>query len=520
MRPQNNFWRRLFFTLNFQIMKIIQTLWINETNNSYENKAGWYAPEYHWMAWALSCLQLRQFYDGVELVTNEKGKKILIDSLQLPYTKVTIIQFSELTNTFWSLAKVEAYQLQNEPFLHVDGDVFIWQAFDNEILERELVAQNSEHWFSGYEFILTKTKSENIILPSFVKNHDNLESYNLGVVGGNKIDLFQQYRVDIFEFVKKNQKFLHDLVQNYNHSFVNMFIEQFMFTQLAISKQIPISTIFPEKVIDPDYPEITNFYNVPRFKKFVHLMGKSKSLPEICKSLSKILRRYYPEYYYRIIENCFDNDNKPTCQIYSCEKLSFFRGLPDYEKNMTVFFKESDSSRNQFMISAKLFLTDNVALLTDFQKYELDKINFHVRIKSIGYYYAKDIFVFSKLENLFNLTDNEFLLQSLVFDEDICLIENEWNWNRENIENNLIETPSLYQTLLIPDIYTMTIREEFLDSLNMILVDSFLEPIKIMEAIKTCALYYDESEIISDDFIFLIRQRIRDLMYFGALKWI
>ena len=501
-------------------MKIIQTLYLKENLNPFNTKAGWYAPEYHWMAWVLSFLQLRKFYEQVELVTNQQGKEVLIDLLQLPYTKVTVIQFSEKTKEFWSLAKVESYSIQTEPFLHIDGDVFIWQAFDNELLKSALIAQNSEDWFSGYQYMLAKIKDENIILPSFIKNYDNLESYNLGIVGGNKIDIFQEYRDEVFEFVRHNQKLFQDLAQNYNHSYVNMFIEQFMFTQLANSKQIHVSTFLPEKVIDPDYPEITNFYNVPQTKQYVHLLGKSKSLPETCKTLSKILRRNYPEYYYRIIENCFDNDIMPICQIYSREKLSFFRELPDYGKIMNTYFSESSLSNLKFTIETKLFLIDNTAHSKDFQKYESEKKRFQLGIKNIGFYYAKDIFVFSRLEDLFSLSDDKFLVQHLLVDRDVCLMENEWNWNRENIENNLTEAPALFQILLIPDIYTMTIKEEVLDSLNMILVDTFLEPIKIMEAIKTCALYYDESEEVSEDFKFLIRERIRDLMSIGALKWI
>jgi hypothetical protein len=489
-------------------MKIIQTLWLNDTYKPIENKAGWFAPEYHWMAWALSCLQLRQFYDHVELVTNEKGKEILIDLLQLPYTKVTIIQFSTLTSEFWSLAKVETYQQQNESFLHVDGDVFIWQAFDNEILEKELIAQNSEDWFSGYDFILKKITENEIVLPNFVKNNDKLESYNLGVVGGKNIALFQQYREEVFEFVSKNQSFLKDLVQNYNHSYVNMFIEQFMFTQLAGSLQIPISTVLPEKITDPDYPNITNLYNVPLLKKFVHLMGKSKGLLDICKTLSKILRKNYPEHYYQIIKIFLAQNIIITLKSYEHINLG----------KVYDFVDDINFHKSLFTLNTKSFSTNNPSLLNDFQYYELQKQNFNSNLKSVEFYYSKDVEVFTKLEDLFNLDDDSFLSQALQFDETICLVETSWNWNRDNLEDNLISESGLFQTLLIPDIYSMKIGEEPLDSLNMILLDTFLNPTKISEAIQTCALYYDESAIVSVDFIFLIRERIRDLMNWGALK--
>jgi hypothetical protein len=504
-------------------MKIIQTLWLKDSLNSFNDKVGWYSSEYHWMGWSLSCLQLSQFYAEIELVTNLKGKEILIDKLNLPYSKVTLIDFDELTNEFWSLAKVEAYQIQNEPFLHVDGDIFIWKAFDEEIINSDLIAQNAEDWFSGYDYILNKINEIGGALPSFIEEYDNLESYNLGVVGGLKSEFFNEYRQEVFRFVEMNKQFLSDLVKTYNHSYVNMFIEQFMFTQLAASKNLSISTILKDKITDPDYPEITNFYRVPRTKKFVHLMGKSKGVPAICKTLSKILRRHYPSYYYRIIKCCIENNVELDCKVYSNHNFQIL--LSEVLDNEWVENKYKIGGIENFGKNERIFQLDNKIFnslqetqLKDFQNYEYLKKQFSHQLKSIEFYYAKDVIIFSKIDDLFILSEDDFDTKILQFDETVFLLESSWNWNLENLEDNNLHPEALFQTLLIPDIYSMTIKEQPLDSLNMILIDSFLEPIKISEAIKTCALYYEESKNVSDDFKFLIRERIRELMNWGALK--
>ena len=137
-------------------MKIVQTFWSgNRSVNDYlQNKAGWLSPEYHWMAWALSVLQLKKFYPAVELVTDELGKYILIDLLQLPYTSVRTDLETALRpypHDLWAMAKIYAYSIQEAPFLHVDGDVFIWKLFDDHLLEADLVAQNLEVVFSIYQ---------------------------------------------------------------------------------------------------------------------------------------------------------------------------------------------------------------------------------------------------------------------------------------------------------------------------------------------------------------------------------
>jgi len=63
-------------------MKIVQTFWTGHSetyDNPFDLKGGWLSGEYHWMSWALSCLQLKKFYKEIELVTDKKGKQILID---------------------------------------------------------------------------------------------------------------------------------------------------------------------------------------------------------------------------------------------------------------------------------------------------------------------------------------------------------------------------------------------------------------------------------------------------------
>ncbi len=76
-------------------MKIIQSYWSlpSESRDKDVNgrsNGGFLDARFNYMSWALSCLCLKRFYKDVELVTDEKGKKMLIDTLKLPYTKVTV----------------------------------------------------------------------------------------------------------------------------------------------------------------------------------------------------------------------------------------------------------------------------------------------------------------------------------------------------------------------------------------------------------------------------------------------
>ena len=53
-------------------MRIVQSIWTANQSDLLNNSFGWLAPEYHLMGWALSCLQLKQFYPKVVLYADRK----------------------------------------------------------------------------------------------------------------------------------------------------------------------------------------------------------------------------------------------------------------------------------------------------------------------------------------------------------------------------------------------------------------------------------------------------------------
>ena len=122
----------------------MQSYW----SKAYKNfpNSGWAFKETHYMSWGLSCLQLKQFYDEVELITDSEGADLLINKLHLPYTscKTTLDKLNNENPAIWALGKIVAYEEQQEPFIHVDGDVYIWNSFPKRIEEAGIVAQNIE----------------------------------------------------------------------------------------------------------------------------------------------------------------------------------------------------------------------------------------------------------------------------------------------------------------------------------------------------------------------------------------
>lgn len=65
-----------------------------------------------------------------------------------------------MPNGLWAMAKIESYGLQTEPFLHIDGDVFIFDYLPQELLTCGILhkirnTQQNIIWIVGKRFLLS-----------------------------------------------------------------------------------------------------------------------------------------------------------------------------------------------------------------------------------------------------------------------------------------------------------------------------------------------------------------------------
>jgi hypothetical protein len=100
----------------------------------------WPTIEYEIYGRSLSCLLLSRFYKKIELVTDAKGKELLIDILKLPYTSVTLdlSRRDKYSPELWMLDVIYSIGIQNEPFTYVDDDVFLWTPLPDELSDYEV----------------------------------------------------------------------------------------------------------------------------------------------------------------------------------------------------------------------------------------------------------------------------------------------------------------------------------------------------------------------------------------------
>jgi len=286
-------------------MRIIQTLYLQGNDcDPFHESLGFLSPEFNWMSWALSCLQLKQYYPNVHLYTNSRGYEVLITKLKLPYDTVFMLDDLEFPPQLWAYPKLHVYSLQSEPFLHVDGDAFFWEPLDNDLLNKPLIAQNLEINEPWYQMIIRQMIANGLVLPETISKHLGsgmpLAAYNAGIIGGNDLAFFKEYTSEAFDFLKRNELKLKEVCQPQ----FNMVLEQVLLYCLAVKRQREAHCYIKQPLSDMTYPGFANFANVPYQTRFIHLMGSFKTNAECCYMLAKRLRQNYPEYYYRVIEEC------------------------------------------------------------------------------------------------------------------------------------------------------------------------------------------------------------------------
>ena len=291
-------------------MKIVQSLWSKPTQVGLRqgeipaSACGWPDKKYNYLSWILSVYQFKIFYEEVELVTDTCGYELLIDKLQLPYSRVHVV-LDELNNypaDLWAIGKIYAYSLQEEPFIHADGDVFIWARFEESLERSALLCQCKEEgeFYNKTYWETLLTLAENLdYFPSFlnkgVSGNRSIRSVNAGIFGGSDTAFIRRYCEVAFDFVNRNQKYLRKIQLN---SF-NMIFEQFLFRALCEDQKVELNYLNPTVNLLRGY--FAEYTGIPSKIKYMHPYGLFKRNSYVAEWLEYKVLTEYPDQYYKVI---------------------------------------------------------------------------------------------------------------------------------------------------------------------------------------------------------------------------
>lgn len=283
------------------INKFVHSFWTEPYRESNFRVNGGFKNKYYFLL--SSVLSFFSFKKTIPdstfvLVTDDYGKHMLIDELGLPYDDIDLrLNNVKADVEIWSIGKLYAFQ-QDQPFLHVDFDAFMFKPFSSELLNSKIVVANNEKNYAIYNLIIEQVKAG-------VKVHDNVykqifsdyaktntvNSLNMGVFGGTDLKTIKEYTEKSLKMYDLNRKWL----VNTNRSGVTCFIEQ-----------IYLAYFLAEKNIEPNFLLKGNWYSAVEHivdaeeKGFTHLVGEAKRNQMVLQLLEERVKRDYPEYFEKL----------------------------------------------------------------------------------------------------------------------------------------------------------------------------------------------------------------------------
>lgn len=268
-------------------MKVVYSYW-DTTGNGLKKPGNWFNSRFMLSSMVLSVLYSHKHYGRVEMVTDSHSK-LWIEQLRLPFEsiKTDLDELDNYDKSSWALGKIKAYSIQEEPFMHVDLDVILFEAFSTKLVSNDLYVQNIEPFhidaynktYLPYIELLAKSGKN---LP--IGFEDRKQALNLGIYGCNNLEFNKIFCDSVFEFINNNEQHLKTSVPLDKLCVV---WEQYFCAVIADRMGLTIGTI-----IDPNYKLATE-------TGYRHLLI-DKYNEKVANNFNEYVKTVYPKYYQTI----------------------------------------------------------------------------------------------------------------------------------------------------------------------------------------------------------------------------
>lgn len=280
-------------------MDAIQTFWTVPGEPAEQTHGGWLDPRFHLMSWALSASLLHEHFGSVTLHTDLAGRSMLADLLELPYSEVHITQegLGDIyPKKWWVMRKMNSYSYASGPFVHVDGDAFLWNGLPDHLWQRPLIAQNSQNGFQCYQIAVEQLKEAGVSMPLFLDDSSGqFNAVNMGIVGGTDWLFFHDFLCEIKAFYETHLS--HRTFAPGTTGFLNTLIEECFFQHYAQHHRREVDT-WISSPLTQGYETIAN--SMDNRHGFTHMIGTNKKDIYLCKQVELQLKRRYPTVFRRV----------------------------------------------------------------------------------------------------------------------------------------------------------------------------------------------------------------------------
>lgn len=276
----------------------------------------WSSPLHHLLAWGLSFRLARQHYPETMIVTDCAGKKLLVEQLKLPFFHVSteLERLAHVDPGWWALGKFIAYGLQDQPFVHLDTDVFLWKPLPKTVAEAPVFTQCPEFYPNdgkpSVRAIELAFSEQNTPLPqewtwARARGLGHFREENCGILGGSHIDFIRHYSRTALQLAlgDENGPAWSKLPDKTSHNFT---LEQFFLAACIDFHSSHPATPYPGVAVRHLFSSVAEACDSGRAARagFTHLWGGTKSHPAVGERLEQRMRRDDPDFCRRCEKIC------------------------------------------------------------------------------------------------------------------------------------------------------------------------------------------------------------------------
>jgi len=270
----------------------------------------WSTPLHHLLSWGLSVRLAKRHFDEVVLITDRRGKALLVDRLGLEFSHVyeNLEDYDDVDPGWWAFGKLVSYSLQTEPFCHIDNDVFLWQKMPASLTSAPVFTQCPEHFHTAWEWC-----GPAHVEKAFAEHHLELpmewmyarslhpEQFcedNCGIMGGTDTEFLRYFAGVAIDLVTNPKNHAAWNVFAEKEGF-NMVVEQFLLHACVEYHRSNPQSIFHNVRMRYLFPSFEQAYEEDRAKRvgFTHLLGDAKSHPVVMKRLEDRMQWEAPHFY-------------------------------------------------------------------------------------------------------------------------------------------------------------------------------------------------------------------------------
>lgn len=151
---------------------------------------------------------------------------------------------SKFSPKIWSLGKLLAMSLVNEPFIHIDFDMFLFQKLDENLIKKDFFAIYKEPWLTyikgNFEKIYNLYPNKNDL------DINKLMSSNFAIVGGQNFEKINEVCKKIINFAILFKEDLEKIVVKVHWELPVIFEQILIPNMLSTLFNIETETLFPD----------------------------------------------------------------------------------------------------------------------------------------------------------------------------------------------------------------------------------------------------------------------------------